>query len=408
MNIGDKVVIDLSGVTPDDYYKDIFYNCEMFKYNNKKTTIKKTLSDNKFRINADKGKFTWGKDVLKADSKKADEEGLIEKFTELNNNIDKLVKNINNRTLYDDSMQELVVNKVKNISVDELTDKIEKKLDTYIRKTYGNLPKTTIEVNNGECIREVKGKFHNKFEQILKMVKANVPVMLTGPAGCGKNHTLEQVAEALGLDFYFSNAVTQEFTLKGFIDANGKYQATQFYNAFTKGGLFFLDEADACVAEALLILNSAIANGYFDFPTGREYANENFRIVCAGNTYGTGADMVYVGRNVLDGATLDRFAVIDFDYDKDIEEQLAYDKDIYDFIVALRESVNKNQLRYIISMRATINSAKLLDMGISEKDVLISTIIKSMKTDDLNIIINDIKCSNKWYNLLKEVVDERN
>ena len=235
--------------------------------------------------------------------------------------------------------------------------------------------------------------------------------MLTGPAGSGKNYTLEQVAKALDLDFYFTNAVTQEFKLTGFIDANGKYQETQFYKAFKDGGLFFLDEIDASSPEALVILNAAIANGYFDFPCGRVNANENFRVVCAGNTYGTGADMIYVGRNQLDGATLDRFTVITFDYDANVEKQLAYDEELYTFIKTLREVINKNSLRYIISMRATINATKLIEVGMDKKDILISAIIKNMQLDDLNVITNELSNKlngNEWYSILRGVINDRN
>ena len=77
---------------------------------------------------------------------------------------------------------------------------------------------------------------------------------------------MKQVAKALGLDFYFTNAVTQEYKITGFTDANGRYQETQFYKAFKNGGLFMLDEMDASIPEVLVILNAAIANGYFDFP----------------------------------------------------------------------------------------------------------------------------------------------
>ena len=38
--------------------------------------------------------------------------------------------------------------------------------------------------------------------------------------------------------------------------------------------MFFLDEIDASCPECLVILNSVIANRYFDFPTGRVKANE--------------------------------------------------------------------------------------------------------------------------------------
>ena len=132
--------------------------------------------------------------------------------------------------------------------------------------------------------------------------------MLTGAAGTGKNVICKQVAQALGLKFYFSNAVTQEYKLTGFTDANGRYQPTQFYKAFTEGGVFMLDEIDASIPEVLVILNSAIANGYFDFPAPIGYvdAHPDFRVVAAGNTTGNGADFEYVGRNQLDASSLEQ------------------------------------------------------------------------------------------------------
>mgnify|MGYP000099054472 FL=1 len=277
----------------------------------------------------------------------------------------------------------------------------------FIEERYGVLPKV-IQIKDEENTKEMKGMFHYQFEDILKMVKKDIPLMLTGPAGAGKNHTLEQVAEALDLDFYFTNSVTQEYKLTGFIDANGKYHETEFFKAFTNGGLFFLDEVDASVPEALIILNSAIANRYFDFPIGRIKANENFRVVCAGNTYGTGADMIYVGRNVLDGATLDRFVVVKFTYDNEIEKQLAYDKELYDFIHELRRVVNMCSLRYIVSMRAIINATKLLEIGQDKKTILKTAIIKNMQIDDLNTIINKFNLTdNEWYQEMKKMTGAR-
>ena len=142
-----------------------------------------------------------------------------------------------------------------------------------------------------------------------------------------------QVAEALGLEFYFSNAVTQEYKITGFIDANGSFHETQFYQAFTKGGLFMLDEMDASVPEVLVMLNAAIANRYFDFPTGLVEANENFRLIAAGNTFGTGADIEYTGRYQLDAASLDRFALVDIDYSTKVEAAIRFavqsQKEIY-------------------------------------------------------------------------------
>ena len=323
--------------------------------------------------------------------------------TVLETNLKAFTKEIKQRTIYDELVQDKVLEKAKELSLKDIEEELHKDLDKYIKKNYGILPKK-VEIQNELKVKEIEGIFHKKFEEILKIVSKNVPLMLTGPAGAGKNYTLEQVAKALDLPFYFTNAITQEYKLTGFIDAGGTYQETQFYKAFKNGGLFFLDEVDASVPEALIILNSAIANGYFDFPNGRVDAHKDFRVVCAGNTYGTGADMVYVGRNALDGATLDRFAVIEFDYDEEVEKQLAYDDELYSFIKDLRNAIKEASLRYIVSMRATINATKLLEIGIPKKDILKSVIIKNMQPDDLNVIIKKTSSSTEWQSQLEKYV----
>ena len=320
--------------------------------------------------------------------------------------IQELTKEISNKERIQDLLNEAVIEKAKDIAVEDMENHLKENLDKFIEKKYGVLPKQ-IEIVRDDTRKELSGIFHKEFENICRIVNSDIPLMLVGSAGAGKNYTLEQVAEALDLDFYFSNAVNQEYKLTGFIDANGTYHETQFYQAFTKGGMFFLDEIDASCPECLVILNSAIANRYFDFPTGRVKAHENFRVVCAGNTYGTGADMVYVGRNVLDGATLDRFVVLPFDYDEEVEKQLAYDDCLYRFIKALREAINEANLRYIVSMRALINATKLLKIGVDKMSILKTTIIKNMQIDDLNTIVNKVMKthSSEWTDCLKRMCD---
>ena len=318
--------------------------------------------------------------------------------------INDLGKKIEERSPFQEAMTQAIIEKGKELATEDLKKELKQELNDFIEKTYGVLPKKMI-IEREETKRDVTGLFHKDFEKICKIVDSNVPLMLVGGAGAGKNHTLEQVAEALGLTFYTTNAVNQDYKLTGFIDANGKYHETEFYKAFTNGGMFFLDEIDASCPEALIILNGAIANKYFDFPVGRVQAHKDFRVVCAGNTYGTGADMVYVGRNVLDGATLDRFVVLNFDYDEDVEKALAYDKDLFTFIRDLRKAVNDSGLRYIVSMRALINSTKLLEIGIDKETILKTTIVKNMQVDDINTIVKKIKHNNDWLNSLRRMSD---
>lgn len=86
---------------------------------------------------------------------------------------------------------------------------------------------------------------HKMFDKVMSLLKCGRTPYLFGAAGTGKNVLCKQIADEMGLTFYFANAVTQEFALTGYGDANGRYVETEFYRAFTQGGLFMLDELDA-------------------------------------------------------------------------------------------------------------------------------------------------------------------
>lgn len=230
--------------------------------------------------------------------------------------------------------------------------------------------------------KEVK---HEKFEMIKDCIENDIPVYLAGPAGSGKNYTLEQISWELGLEFYFTNSVQQEYKLTGFIDAGGVYHETEFYKAFKNGGIFFLDEMDASIPEVLVLLNAAIANRYFEFPNGKIKAHKNFRVVAAGNTVGSGADEMYTGRLVLDQATLDRFAIIDFGYDRNIEMHIAKgNKELVDFVEAIRTEAETNGIRATFSYRCIGMVTKLERTGLELKNILAIAVFKGMEKDTIN------------------------
>lgn len=296
-----------------------------------------------------------------------------------------------------------IVSKGKELATEELEKELMVRLDTFIQDTYGALPQR-INITKDEIEIEIQGIFHEQFENLLKLISEKIPTMVVGPAGSGKNHTLEQVAETLGLSFYYTGAVTQEYKITGFIDANGTYHETEFFKAFTSGGIFMLDEIDASSPDVLVLLNGAIANRYFDFPTGREIAHEDFRVVCAGNTFGTGADIVYVGRNVLDGATLDRFVQVEMDYCPEVEKSLCKDEELYEFLLDVRNSTVSNRIRHIVGMRTSINSFKCLNLGLDKQFILKSVIFKGVGVDDLSIIKGSLSGSGSWYRELHELL----
>ena len=302
-----------------------------------------------------------------------------------------------------------MVAQTKTSEIEQLVaNGLKEKVDAYIFEQYGKIEKQVTLVSEfGK--HEVPGVQHSKFETVLKFVANNEPVYLTGPAGSGKNVICKQVADALGLDFYFTNAVTQEYKLTGFTDANGNFHESQFYKAFTNGGVFMLDEMDASIPEVLIILNAAIANRYFDFPApiGKVNAHENFRVIAAGNTLGHGADANYVGRNTLDAASLDRFAMIEIDYDNRIALNVTNNNTtLVVFCNNFRKAAEKNGLQVIVSYRAMSRMAKMESM-MDAKELLKTCLVKGLEKDDLKMLIKSFTGEpSKYLTALKEIEQE--
>lgn len=276
---------------------------------------------------------------------------------------------------------------------EDLEKEVKNQLDNIISKievsASGKIHTHNIIINKNR--RVIQGVVHEVFDDVLTLVSADLPVFLSGPAGSGKNVICKQVAESLGLEFHFTNAVTQEYRLTGFIDAMGKYHETEFYRAFKNGGIFFLDEMDASIPEVLVILNAAIANRYFEFPIGRVEAHEDFRIIAAGNTFGTGADNQYSGRYCLDAASLDRFSIIEVGYSREIEKSITSDNtSLLEFSEMFRDIVSRSGIECIFSYRALIAITRLERTGMPMDKILKMCLTKGIKGDDISTIKSEI------------------
>jgi hypothetical protein len=241
-----------------------------------------------------------------------------------------------------------------------------------------------IEVRTEKKTYKITGVQHHKFENLLKIVGANLPVFMVGPAGTGKTAGAEKAASSLGLDFYAMSvgSQTSKSDIFGYKDAQGNYHGTAFRDAYEKGGVFLLDEADAGNANVLVGLNAALSNGYVFFPDKVIKMHDNFRMVATANTFGTGASRQYVGRNQLDAATLDRFTVLTWDIDMHIEEALAtgaFGTRWLRVVRAVRmQAIDELELRVVVSPRSTMRGSLLLDSGMSFEDTLEVALIANM------------------------------
>lgn len=250
---------------------------------------------------------------------------------------------------------------------------------------YNELPPKRLEIITAHSTVTLTGNHHYKTEQVLKIVGLNHPVNLVGPTGCGKTTLSATVANALNLPFYMTPSIVDGHQLTGFIDGYGKYHSTPFRKAFENGGVWLADEIDAWDASALLTANSALANGYTSFPDRDEpiMRHENFRVIASANTYGNGADRVYVGRTELDAASLDRFAVVTLDYDLTLERIFANGNDKWlNHVWKIRKQVIEKKIRHVVSSRAIIMGSKALANGLSWRDCENIYLFKGMSEND--------------------------
>lgn len=294
-------------------------------------------------------------------------------------------------------LEESFVKTLTEKSAGEMVESMYPTVEKMLVEKFGLIPKVH-EIRIPERKPwETKEVLHEKFDQILTATMDNEPLYFFGPAGTGKSYLARQLAKAMGIDYYYTNNVTDEVQIKGFIDANGRFHETEFYKAFTRGGIFLLDELDASIPETLTMLNEAIANGYFPFPTGKVDAHPDFHCVAAGNTFGTGADNEYTGRYQLDAATLNRFGVVRVDYDERIENAMCEnDSVLVKFARDYRKAVKECGIAGLCTYR-DIKRLHKFSAYMEKPDALQIGLTKGMPADDLRMVHNKLSDkANPW------------
>lgn len=228
------------------------------------------------------------------------------------------------------------------------------------------------------------GVQHKNFPTLVSVLSQRVNCLMVGQAGSGKTMGAEKAAEALGLKYYTISvgAQTTKTEFFGYMDATGKYVRTLFREAFEFGGVFLLDEMDAGNANVLVSINQALANGITAFPDGMVPKHPDFILVATANTWGNGTNRDYVGRNQLDAATLDRFAMIEWSYDEELEDSLVENKKWLREVRRIRNIVAEKKIRTVVSPRASITGSKLLAAGLDWNVVKEMLILKSMNESE--------------------------
>jgi MoxR-like ATPase len=267
---------------------------------------------------------------------------------------------------------------INGLAVDEVGKAVRaqlKELEKYAKDAIDRAAdrKAPIIIKSEGKTKKVKGVLPPEFERMIQLASARIPIMLVGPAGCGKTYLCEKLAEALDMEFSdqscsegMSESVFNGLLLP--IDKGGAFRhvSTPFMERYEGGGVMLLDEIDAGDPNLFTYINKAIANSSYTVPQRWTKPvvkkHKDFVLVAAANTFGHGADSMYVGRNQLDAATLDRFKVglITMDYNRDVEQSLA-PQELCEWAWNLRDKIRVNKLRRVMSTRVIQNLGRMTD-----------------------------------------------
>ena len=246
------------------------------------------------------------------------------------------------------------------------------KLAEHIKNNSGGGGDINITVPNKKTVVLKNEHLHPAFERVLFHVQNDKNVYLFGSAGAGKTTLAQQVAKSLSLDnfaCYSCSAGMSEGLLTGRLLFDGTFFTTEFVEIWENGGLILLDEFDAIDGNLGVVLNSALANGILHVPNRKDKPvakrHNDCYVIGAGNTDGTGnGGRIYAGRNKLDGATLDRFTQIKFDYDKKLEKKLSGGHNaLYKSLNVLRKNVDKYEINRVVSTRAYLKLSTWMSGG---------------------------------------------
>jgi MoxR-like ATPase len=169
---------------------------------------------------------------------------------------------------------------------------------------------------------------HQTRDEVLELVQLGLNVYMKGAAGSGKTHVAQQIADIMGLALtpMQFDGFTSPILIKGYMDAQGKFSDTPVYQWLKSkdGGVLFVDEFDRGREDTLVCFNSLLANKYQMFANGEVLTmTDKHVIIAAGNTAMKGSDGVYTSARKQDASVLDRFVVVEWDYDTKLERTLA-------------------------------------------------------------------------------------
>lgn len=253
-------------------------------------------------------------------------------------------------------------------------EQVEEIVKASIQKALNGMPVKTV-VHNPVTSQKVQLDLtHSKFEEVFDTATCpDVNLCLVGPTGSGKTTIAKHVAKALGYDYVIVSitAGVSEGALTGWLLPVGKEGQFLHIDAvalekWRKGNcVILIDEMDSGDPNTLLIANNMFGGDELFIPQRHEEPRvkrgENVIVIGAMNTYGSGADMIYSGRNQLDGATRARFIFMELGYCAKLEKKILNNDELLEWAHPIRKAIKKHKLQRIMSTHTLKQYASLMN-----------------------------------------------
>jgi hypothetical protein len=260
--------------------------------------------------------------------------------------------------------------KSEAINYDAVAGMVAKAVENTSKSLTVTVKRERIEVSE-ETIEA--GIQHESFSDCLEALAAGENLYLFGPPGTGKTTMIAAAAKALGLESRVLPCQPQmtATSLFGFVSPfSGEYTSTGMREVTEHGGLFVLDEIDngnPAQVTGLNMIVDAKPGTVIEFPDGPVVKHEGALYATTANTIGHGQSREFSGRVKLDPAALDRFVYLEVEIDQKLEAHVVssispeHGARWHSYVKAVRENVKTNNLRVIVSPRATFKGANLLE-----------------------------------------------
>ncbi len=233
---------------------------------------------------------------------------------------------------------------------------------------------------------------HYLYNDLLKLIGGRMDSYLGGSPGAGKSYAIRKGAESLGLRYAYIalSDATMPSALFGYQNASGDYVQTVLYDYYLNGGVLDIAELDNTNANVFTLLNNMLDNGRSYFPgICKEQAfqeihrHKDFVVIGNGNTFLRGPDAMFPARQRQDAAAIERFVVLNWGYDSELEYSLCgeLNRPVVEWAHKLRKicspGANKAQgHELVVSMRGILKLARLVSLGFDKKQAALMAIFK--------------------------------